>query len=664
VGKQESGGLPPNQGSMRTLILSITITLLLAGAYGPGARGAREGGNRGSRPAPRAEELSRRAAEVLTRIHRAQAAGPSARAAAFEANIPYALVQVEKAELYLATAWGGTDKAAEVLEEAERALERLSEGKEIHEGAVGLVERAYLSPADGSAQPYWVYVPRAKAPKEGWPLLVYLHGYVPSTSKIDPWLPSEEFWELSEEKGFAVVVPHGRKNTDFEGIGEQDVLTALQETTRRYPIDADRVFMGGPSMGGYGTYVIGLHYPHLFAGLVPMCGRSIPYVVEERYPGNLPAFKRIAAEPNVPMALAENAKNLPVYLQQGERDYLTNPEHSRRLAAKWKELGCPITYEEWRDHDHYIYWKREAHAKAYDWAKKIRRNPEPREVVYTTFTPKYHRAYWVEIEGIVEWGKPARIRARVEAGNRITLSVQNVTACTLRPPASLLQAGKPLHIAVNGRRETHAEWEPGAPLRIELAKPAAGLVKSASLCGPVREVFLAPFLLVPGTQGDAADQRQLSEWADRWVREWYAFAEGIPPVKPDIAVTEEEMRSHNLVLFGDRRTNAVLARIADRLPVELTPIGYRVDQKETPAEGLGLLMVYPNPLAPERLVCVYSGEFWGEGLDINHKFDLAPDFIFFRKDLDVADPSRTPTAVCAGFFDSSWKLSDALTWRP
>ena len=75
-------------------------------------------------------------------------------------------------------------------------------------------------------------------------------------------------------------------------------------------------------------------------------------------------------------------------------------------------------------------------------------------------------------------------------------------------------------------------------------------------------------------------------------------------------------------------------------------------------------MVYPNPLAPERLVCVYSGEFWGDGLDINHKFDLAPDFIFFRKELDVADPSRTPTAICAGYFDSSWQQSDALTWRP
>ncbi|HOM83971.1 MAG TPA: prolyl oligopeptidase family serine peptidase [Armatimonadota bacterium] len=649
---------------MRTLILSITFMLLLAGGLGPDARGARGAGNRNSRQAPQAEELSRRAMELLTRIHRAQEAGPGTSARAFEANIPYALVQVEKAQLHLASAWGGTDKAAEALEDAERALRLLAEGKEIHDGAAGLVERAYLSPTDGSAQPYWVYVPKAKPPKEGWPLLVYLHGYVPSTSKIDPWLPTEEFWELSEEKGFAVAVPHGRKNTDFEGIGEQDVLTVIEETKRHYPIDPDRVFMGGPSMGGYGTYVIGLHHPHLFAGLVPMCGRSIPYVVEERYPDNLPEFKRIAVDPNVPITLAENAKNLPVYLQQGERDYLTNPAHSRRLAAKWRQLGCPITYEEWRDHDHYIYWKREAHAKAYDWAKKLRRNSEPREVVYTTFTPKYRRAYWVEIEGIVEWGKPARIRARVDAGNRIVLSVENATACLVSPPASLLQAGKPLQITVNGRRETRAEWKPGAPLRIELAKLAGPLVKSADLCGPVREVFLSPFLLVPGTQGDPADERQLSEWADRWVEEWYAFAEGIPPVKPDIAVTDEEMRQYNLVLFGDRRTNAILARIADRLPVELTPAGYRVGRKETPAEGLGLLMVYPNPLAPERLVCVYSGEFWGDGLDINHKFDLAPDFIFFRKELDVADPSRTPTAICAGYFDSSWQQSDALTWRP
>jgi len=417
-------------------------------------------------------------------------------------------------------------------------------------------------------------------------------------------------------------------------------------------------------MGAYGAYVIGLHYPDRFAGLAPMAGRCVPYVIEHRYPDDLPFFKRVAAESNVPLALAENARNLPVFLQHGEMDALNPIEQSRRIVTKWQALGCPITFDVWPGHDHYIYWEDRSHVAVYDWAKKVRRNPEPREVVYTTYSPKYHRAYWVALDGIVEWGKPARVQARVDAGNQVVLTAENVTACTLTPPASLTQAGKPLTLVVNGKKEARPEWRPGASVRVVLSESGPGPAKTPALCGPVRETFFSPFLLVVGTQGDAASKERLTGWATRWIQEWYAFAEGVPPAKADTAVTPADMQRYNLVLFGDRNSNAVLAKIADRLPVELTPTGYRVGAKETPGEGLGLLMAYPNPLAPTRLVCIYSGEFWGEGLDINHKFDLVPDFIIFGKGLDADDPSRLPPAVCAGSFDSHWRLSDALIWRP
>lgn len=605
-------------------------------------------------PRERLDALRQRLAEV-------EAAGPGANAAVYRGNLPVAKLHLEKATLY--PQWDAA-RAAEALAAAEKALDALAAGRDLFAGATGLLERAYIAPSDNSVQPYWVYRPKGPAPQTGWPLLVYLHGYVPDTSKINPWLPDDDFWQLAEEHGFLVAVPYGRRNTDFEGIGEQDVLIALEEVQRAYPVDADRVFLGGPSMGGYGVYVIGLHSPHLFAGLAPMCGRSVPYVIENRYPDGIPAFKRIAAEANTPLALVENARNLPIFLQQGELDYLINPEHSRRLAARWKELGYSIRYEEWQGHDHYIYWEREAHAAVFRWAKEVRRVRAPREVVYVTYTPKYGRAYWVRVEGLSQWGKPARIEARIEADNRITVTSSNVTAFTLEPPPDLVDPKQPLVVVTNGRRETHADWQPGQPLTVTLEKAAAGLRKHAALCGPVRETCLSPFLLVPGTRGDAADQERLADWAKRWATEWRAFADGEPTIKPDIEVTEEEIRTHNLILFGERATNAVLARIAARLPVERTPTGYRLGEKETPAADLGLLMVYPNPLAPERLVCVYSGEYWGDGLDINHKLDLAPDFIFFRNELDGADPARTPRAVSCGYFDGRWRLSPELSWTP
>ena len=45
------------------------------------------------------------------------------------------------------------------------------------------------------------------------------------------------------------------------------------------------------------------------------------------------------------------------------------------------------------------------------------------------------------------------------------------------------------------------------------------------------------------------------------------------PIKADKEVTEADRKSYNLVLFGTRQSNTILAQIADKLPVELTPDG-------------------------------------------------------------------------------------------
>lgn len=655
---------------MRHLALPVSaLVALILTLAGPACRAQQAPAPAAPADSPEIQKTVRRLSVLRNRLAQAEAAGPGNKARAFTVDIPIAKLHLEKAELNLQQTrlflGGDTTRAEQSLDWCSQALALLAAGKVAYDGVVGLQERAYVSPADGSVQPYWVYVPKAKAPKSGWPMLVYLHGYVPDTSKINPWLPGEDFWKLSEEKGFMVLVPYGRRNTDFEGIGEEDVVTAIGEAKRYQPVDPDRVFLGGPSMGGYGVYVIGLHYPDLFAGLVPMCGRSVPYVIEQKYPDQVPPFKKIADESNVPIALCENAKNLPVYLQQGENDMLINPEHSHRMVARWQQLGYNIKYDEWKGHDHYIYWDIKSHTDAYDWAAKQRRVDAPKDVVYTTFSPKYCRAYWVTLLGIEKWGKPAHIEAHAGEGNQVTVTASNVTAFRLDLPAKLAQAGT-LTITVNGRKETRDGWQPGTPVTVQIVEQPAGLKKTAALCGPVRETFFAPFLLVPGTSGSGETTAKLADNAKRWAVEWQAFADGVPRMKSDAQVTEEDIKRYNLVLFGDRTSNAILAKIADKLPVELDANGYRVGNERTAAKDLGLLMDYPNPLAPDRLVCVYSGEFWGDGLDINHKFDLVPDFILFKNELDsdAFEPSRTPRAVVAGSFDSQWQLSPELTWKP
>jgi hypothetical protein len=65
-----------------------------------------------------------------------------------------------------------------------------------------VVERAYIAENDDSAQPYYVYVPKKYEKEKKWPLFIFLHGWVPETSKIDPWLCPSDVLPIADELGF------------------------------------------------------------------------------------------------------------------------------------------------------------------------------------------------------------------------------------------------------------------------------------------------------------------------------------------------------------------------------------------------------------------------------------------------------------------------------
>src|SRR5439155_25715104 len=108
----------------------------------------------------------------------------------------------------------------------------------------------------------------------GWLLLIFLHGDVPDYDKNRWWQPFEEFNEICNRHNAFLAIPFGRSNTDFQSCGEVDVLDVIAEAKRLYPIDNDRVYLYGYSMGGMAVYTLGAHYPDLLAGAISMAGRA------------------------------------------------------------------------------------------------------------------------------------------------------------------------------------------------------------------------------------------------------------------------------------------------------------------------------------------------------------------------------------------------------
>jgi len=147
--------------------------------------------------------------------------------------LPHAALAVEKAALWLQEAdppnafTAGTlgRTVHELLEEARQHLTVESAGKDPWTGKTGYIERAYVSRVDESAQPYFVLVPsaaeKALAEPQGkarFPLVVFLHGYVPTYYKNHWWTPFGDFNASFEKFGAFLAIPFGRSNSDFAAV--------------------------------------------------------------------------------------------------------------------------------------------------------------------------------------------------------------------------------------------------------------------------------------------------------------------------------------------------------------------------------------------------------------------------------------------------------------
>jgi len=128
--------------------------------------------------------------------------------------------------------------------------------------AAALPAETYVSRVDGSTQPYRVHLPANFDETKPMRLDVVLRG---RNAKITP-------------ESFLAAKPHvvtdrielevyGRGNNAYRWAGETDVFEAIAAVRAKYKIDPDRIVLRGFSMGGAGTWHLGLHHPSTWAAI-------------------------------------------------------------------------------------------------------------------------------------------------------------------------------------------------------------------------------------------------------------------------------------------------------------------------------------------------------------------------------------------------------------
>ena len=134
---------------------------------------------------------------------------------------------------------------------------------------------------DGSMLGHMLYIPKNMSAE--MPLLVYLHGAGERGDKLEhverhgvPYLIKNEGVEIPA----VVLCPQCPPQFVWNNI-VTDVKLLIDKVAEDYGIKKDRICITGSSMGGYGTWEMGITYPNFFSAIAPVCGGGMQWRSEK-----------------------------------------------------------------------------------------------------------------------------------------------------------------------------------------------------------------------------------------------------------------------------------------------------------------------------------------------------------------------------------------------
>ncbi len=515
----------------------------------------------------------------------------------------------------------------------------------------------FYSDVDDTEQPYGLYLPRKFDAKKRYPLVIMLHG-AGSNHRLDlkrafgkSNIPGETDVEASRyfqewaDVDFVVAAPYARGTMGYQGVAEKDVMDVLADVKRRFPIDEDRVYLTGLSMGGGGTMWIGLTRPDIWAAIAPVC----------------------PAPPQETSDYAPNALNVPVHFYQGGADPVVPAAGTREWVERLKGMGARVEYDEYPGVQHDSWVPAYKDGQVFKWFGQFKRDRYPDRVRFASSRYQYSQAYWVRLDQLTS-GTVASIDAKFTGPNRVEVTTSALGGFTLKLDGHpKYSKRKPVEVVVDGTRieapaaEAISFTKAGGSWAAGSAVPGVGS-KRPGAEGPISDAIATRHVYVYGTGGNPSREevdarRMQAEQAANWAayRGWFLGRIMVfPRVAADVEIRPSDFESANLVLFGTKETNTVIAKFADRLPIELG----------ASAGDYGLVYVFP---VDTRYVVVNSGLPWWTpptappDPNVRRAFRSLPSSVAGLADFEdyILFKGGPDKPVAQGRFDASWRLPEA-----
>ncbi|MCA8944256.1 MAG: prolyl oligopeptidase family serine peptidase [Planctomycetes bacterium] len=475
-----------------------------------------------------------------------------------------------------------------------------------------------------------------------------------------------------------VVAPTNRRRFgfDWEDWGRLDGLEVLDRASRIYDADPDRTYVTGHSMGGHGTWRFGALFPDRFAAIAPSAGwRDFwAYGGGAEYgdaPSGVAQLLDRAANQSRTLLLSSNYEDLGIYVLHGDADQTVSVEHARVMRRHLAGFHTNWCYYERRGAGHW--WGNQCMdwPPLFDFLRQNRRPAVRTELTFTTLNPGVSSRFgWLGVVTQQRSLAPTKVHGRVDpTTRRITVETDNALAIEIDLSRTGLDAGD-VSLIVDDSNLT-SEWQD----RIWLRQRATGweldvepdpLHKTPTRSGPFKDAFRHRMLFVVGTRG-TDDENAWALAKARFDAEtfWYR-GNGSVDIVTDDSFDDAATADRNVILYGNRTTNAIWDRVLGDCPIVARRSGIFVAGRSIDGDDLACTFVYPRLGSDTACVGVVGGSGL-HGLRTTDHFTYfvsgshSPDWTIYGAEM----LERGINGVRAtGFFGPDWTVDPGQTeWR-
>ncbi len=205
--------------------------------------------------------------------------------------------------------------------------------------------QTYHSPQGGTL-PYQIYIPEDPGSNELYPLVIFLHGSGQrgndNANQLLLGVRDIRLFSIQQSKPAIIIAPqiphhdqwvnisansHPTDNSALPTVSMKLTIDLMNHIIKTLPVDKNRIYVTGLSIGGFGTWDLIQRFPDTFAAAIPVCGG-----------GN--------------KNKAEQIKHIPIWAFHGDKDMIVDPNRSREMISAIKKAGGNPNYTEYKNVAH------------------------------------------------------------------------------------------------------------------------------------------------------------------------------------------------------------------------------------------------------------------------------------------------------------------------